>query len=275
MTHARDIKPTLPAGVAPPAQKVSLVFPAYNRLEFTRQSWAALMANTDWSLVQEFHVYDDGSTDGTREFLDGEFLDRFCSRNPDRHVSHVPEAHWHDTRFRSPMAITLDWIKHSRAPLLAKLDNDTIYPPNWLNAALDVMARKPQIDMLGLEAMRQTAPASPDGTYQGANGVARYNKLPARFVSGLGIYRRAAFSNSLPADGGYFGLEEWQQATKEIQSGWIIPSLPVFLLDRMPNEPWRSLSEEYVRKGWQREWSLSLRYKPEQHAMWDWWRPIE
>ena len=53
---------------------VSLLFPAFNRLEFTKQSWAALMANTDWSLVSEFHVYDDGSTDGTREWLAHESL---------------------------------------------------------------------------------------------------------------------------------------------------------------------------------------------------------
>jgi hypothetical protein len=97
--------------------------------------------------------------------------------------------------------------------------------------------------------------------------------LPAIYISGLGLYRRRTFENSLPQDGGYFGFEDWMQAN--CKNGWILPSLPTILLDRLPMDPWKSLSEEYVRKGWQRAWSGAgpLRYKPEQHEMWDWWQP--
>lgn len=243
---------------------VSLLFPCYNRLEFTRQAWHALQANTDWSLVSEFHVYDDGSTDGTREWL----------RSQKSWL--IPE--FHETQFRSPMGVTLDWIGRSQAPMLAKLDNDTIYPPGWLNVALDVMARHPELDMLGLECMRD-----PVRLVFGRNGglahelhgvyVPFFGYLPAQFISGLGLYRRAAFAQSLPEDHGYFGLEEWQQAHANLKYGWILPSLPTILLDRMPTEPWKSWSELYVKKGWQRPWSLDLRYKMEQHEMWDWWNP--
>ena len=31
--------------------------------------------------------------------------------------------------------------------------------------------------------------------------------------------------------------------------------LKVFLLDRLPGEPWASLSRKYIAKGWQRAWS--------------------
>lgn len=249
---------------------VSLVFPCFNRLEFTRQSWAALMANTDWSLVSEFHIYDDGSTDGTREWL---------TQVTAVIISSLPHFHFHKTSFRSPMGVTLDWIKRSCSPILAKLDNDTIYPPGWLNVALDVMERHPELDMLGLECMR--APSIWEG--QGYVFSKRaypeavdgeFDYLPAQFISGLGLYRRAAFAEALPEDGGYFGLEEFQQARPHLTTGWILPSLPVFLLDRMPMEPWKSLSEEYVCRGWQRPWSLDLRYKPEQEDMWRWWTAV-
>ncbi len=249
---------------------VSLVFPAFNRLEFTKQSWAALMANTDWSLVEEFHVYDDGSTDGTAEFL----MNAVISEPP----LNVP-VFFRRTSFRSPMGVTLDWIRRSKAPLLAKLDNDTVYPPGWLNVALDVMERNPKLEMLGLECMRTP------GTFMGIiDGHAKYH-VPghgqfdyerAQFVSGLGVYRRSAFAQSLPPDEGYFGFEEWQRRRCK-KAGWIIPSLPVFLLDRLPMDPWKSLSESYVEKGWQRPWSGAgeLRYKPEESDKWSWWRPVE
>ncbi len=42
---------------------------AWNRREFTEVSFPMLLANTDWEHVRQLHVYDDGSTDGTKEFL--------------------------------------------------------------------------------------------------------------------------------------------------------------------------------------------------------------
>lgn len=237
---------------------ISLLFPAFNRLEFTKQSWAALMANTDWSLVSEFHVYDDGSTDGTLEWL----------HEAPIHEEITRRTTFHRSAFHSPMGVTLDWIRISRAPLLAKLDNDAIYPPGWLQAAIGLMNRSPNLHLLGLECMRLPVP------YGGiVDGTGR-SFLPAKFVSGLGLYRREVFAQSLPTDNGYFGLEEWQQARPHIKAGWILPSLPVFLLDRLPIEPWKSLSEKYVLEGFQRPWSLHLRYKPEQHEMWSWWKPV-
>lgn len=253
-------------------RRVSLIFPAYNRLEFTRAAWAALMANTNWDLVSEFHVYDDGSTDGTREWLRN-------ARGMALDSEDGPmELQWHDTTFRSPMGITLDWIRRSAAPILAKLDNDTVYPPGWLDIALSVMDRHPELDMLGLECMREPARFRDESPivigYTGRENylAIEFSYLPAQFISGLGLYRRSVFTGSLPADNGYFGLEEWQ-AARSIKAGWILPSLPTILLDRLPFEPWCSLSEEYVRRGWQRPWSGAgpLRYKPEQHAIWDWW----
>ncbi len=51
-------------------RSVDLLYLACNRLEFTQETFTALIANTDWQLVHELFVYDDGSQDGTREWLD-------------------------------------------------------------------------------------------------------------------------------------------------------------------------------------------------------------
>jgi hypothetical protein len=48
---------------------VELVYLAWNRKVFTEASFALLRANTDWDLVDRLVVYDDCSTDGTREWL--------------------------------------------------------------------------------------------------------------------------------------------------------------------------------------------------------------
>jgi hypothetical protein len=249
--------------------QVSLLFAARNRLEFTRQSWAALMANTDWSLVSEFHVYDDGSEDGTSEWLG--------SSEAHEQWWHIcTEPTWHFTSFASPMAVTIDWIRKSRAPILAKCDNDAIYPTGWLNTALDVMDCHRELKCLGLECMREPLSVGAHGfEFLDGHPIPReqFGYLTAPQISGLGLYRREIFDACKPDDGGYFGLEEFLVRHK-IHCGWILPSMPVFLLDRLPMEPWLSLSERYVRLGWQRKWSLDLRYRAEESRMWDWWRPV-
>ena len=48
---------------------LDIVYLAWNRLEFTRKTFETLVANTDWSKVARIIVYDDGSVDGTGDYL--------------------------------------------------------------------------------------------------------------------------------------------------------------------------------------------------------------
>ena len=48
---------------------IDVLFVSKNRLAYVQQTFPALLANTDWSLVSGLYIADDGSTDGTREFL--------------------------------------------------------------------------------------------------------------------------------------------------------------------------------------------------------------
>ena len=225
---------------------VDVMFLARNRFEFTRETFSALLANTDWALVNELHVYDDGSGDGTRQWLA-------------ERIANVPgRARLVETNWGSPVIAMRQFIESATAPMLAKVDNDAMMPPGWLRESLEVFARQPHLDLLGIEAMY---PADPQPA------VPR-TFTPAVFISGLGLYRRQVFRASRPAAyERWFGLEEWQQAQGPgLVRGWITPALPVFLLDRCPFEPWLSLTEHYIAQGWMRRWP---KYDPAA-ALWTW-----
>ncbi len=224
-------------------RSVDLLYLACNRREFTQETFTTLLSSTDWRYVHELFVYDDGSQDGTREWLEEN-----AGRAP------VPTQVVR-SNFSSPVAAMVHFIESASAPLLAKTDNDTMLPPGWLAESLGVMDRHPELSLLGIEAM-----------YPGGGEVRSY--VPAVFISGLGLYRRVAFAGSRPvAYNKWFGLEEWQVAQGPgLVRGWIKPALAVFLLDRCPFDPWKSYSDDYIRRGWQRSWP---RYDPD-CGLWNW-----
>jgi hypothetical protein len=77
----------------------------------------------------------------------------------------------------------------------------------------------------------------------------------ASHIGGIGLMRVSTFKRRtrLVANG-RFGFTEWQHEYQP-KRGWITPDLPVVLLDRMPIEPWASLSARYISEGWQRRWT--------------------
>ncbi len=234
----------------PEERCVDLLYLACNRLEFTQETFTNLLATTDWRYVRELFVYDDGSVDGTREWLAD-------------NVGRAPApARFVATRFGSPVTAMVHFIESAAAPILAKTDNDAMLPPAWLRQSLEVLDRHPDLTLLGIEAMY---PHVDDP------GLAR-SYTPAQFISGLGLYRRSAFRRSRPrAYHKWFGLEEWQVAQGAgLTRGWITPAIPVFLLDRFPTGPWKDYTDAYVRRGWQRSWP---KYDPA-CTLWHWrWPP--
>ena len=79
--------------------------------------------------------------------------------------------------------------------------------------------------------------------------------------------RTSAFQ-SFPDAQGRWGFTGWQDSHDEIKKGWIDPSIPFFLLDKIPFDPWRKLSLEYISQEWQRPWDL---YDQSQSKQWEWW----
>lgn len=220
---------------------IDIVYTTFNRLEYATASLAILRDHTNWDLVRRMVVYDDGSTDGTREMLDRAFWEWPC------------DVQVYAEQRMGPVALTERYVwGGDTLPVFAKIDSDVCVPPGWLEAMLAVLDEFPMVELLGMEAgMTECA---------GRDGVAfsGYAFEPATNIGGVGLFRTSAFHcRQRMRPDGRNGFTEWQHTHRPTR-GWIRPDLPVVLLDRLPFEPWRSLSLEYVARGWQRE-----------HGLWD------
>lgn len=223
---------------------IDVLFVTWNRLAYTRAAFEALIENTDWSLVRRLVVWDDGSIDGTGEWLD-ERISELAATRPEMTIicnlaNHV-----------GPVGIMRDYLKwYTRwADAFAKVDSDVCVPPGWLGAMLGVLEADPSIELLGMEA-GMTEVAGRDG--KPWDGVYRFQD--ATNIGGVGVFRTSAFLDRPPlVPNGRFGFTEWQ-VDNDLRRGWITPDLPVVLLDRLPLEPWSELAVLYVEAGWQRPW---------------------
>lgn len=228
---------------------IDLVVLTKNRLEFTAVMLDELQRNTNWALVRSITLYDDCSIDGTDRFVKG-------YRFP------VETAFVQGLDFGSPVAVMNNFLgipALGNGDIMLKLDSDTVVPPFWLEDSISVMERYPAVDLLGIEPFHTTL----------AGGLgARRSIETARWIGGIGLMRRRCFmGRPLPTPNGRFGFTEWQQKHEAVTKAWINPALQVFLLDRLPIEPFVTLSAEYERKGWQRHWP---KYDKD-CDLWAWW----
>lgn len=232
---------------------LSLLFTAHNRRAFVEASFETLLQNTNWDLVDRLIVLDDNSTDGTADWLAAEVSD-FYGR--------IGFAADYETRpFGGPVAAMNHALDLAPCDLLAKIDSDVIVCPGWLDAMLEVLGLNPQLDALGMEP----GFGGYDGTIPPVDEV--HAVRWASHIGGVGVFRSRVFAEERPRGYDTFhGLtQHWQ---KHAACGWISPDLPVFLLDHLPVEPWRSLAREYVAAGWSRKWPA---YPESWAPYWTWW----
>ena len=112
-------------GESPP---VSIVVPSYNRLDILPRCLEAITQQTfgDFEVI----VVDDGSSDGTPEFLA-----RFEAEHPDlRFRWLVNERNMGSNRSRNR------GIREARGEFVAFLDSDSIAPPDWLERVIRAFA---------------------------------------------------------------------------------------------------------------------------------------
>lgn len=251
-----------------------ILFIARNRRAFTVESLAALIANTNWSLVRRLWICDDGSTDGTEQAII-DMTEPLYDTMP---------VMWMDrTRYGAPAAIMNAFVRLPDPPdTFLKLDNDVVVPSGYLDACAAVMEAHPELDLLGIEPPASRTPhyaggprsPQPEITGPWVRNTDGLGYAPTPSIGGIGLMRTRAFLENSPLQPHsiYGGFTEWQINHANVKKGWIVPPLPVFLLDRLPQPEWANLSKEYISRGWQREWSrYPLSAAPD---LWEWWRPV-
>lgn len=234
---------------------IDILYVSFNRLEFTKATFTALVENTDWTEIGGLYLADDHSSDGTIEWLADAALDRV--------PRHVP-VHELVMDHRGPVAAMNRYLDvgDPTTGMFAKIDNDTIVPPGWLNELYRIMFLNPQLDILGM-APRQGPPVAGECPHR--------SYTDARHIGGVGLLRRRAFDQCRPvprAGDGRHGFTDWQEQHERLKIGWATPDLASFQLDQLPLEPWQTLSAGYVAEGWQRRWDP---FSDDATAYWEWW----
>lgn len=228
---------------------VDVIFLAHGRPEFTAVSLLNLLKQTNWSLVSHFYVYTDGDTFTPQSDL-------------------LPMLHTIAEHYGGPVAILNHALSLPGAEYVAKIDNDTMVPPDWLEACLDTLVDY-CADLLGIEAWTpdQTLfPAECPILTSSSSGPPGARYVP--HIGGIGLFRREAFT-TYPAPNGRFGLTEWQWQHPQLRKAFLSPPLPVFLLDHLPFEPWTTLNHRYTTTGIQRrQWGD---YPEHCKSLWEWW----
>lgn len=242
-------------------EAIDILFVAHNRKAFTVESFSALMRNTeqhgDWAKLGKIYVLDDASEDGTAEWLQD------AIKRNSRRKSFV----FHGERFGGPVAAMNWYLDHSADHIqtFCKIDNDFVVPPGWFSEMGKMHLLHPEIDIIGFEPM----------STEGVRSCPHERTLSeAPWIGGKGFIRKRGFTYCRPQPGGkngYGGFTEWQFKHGHVPKAWVTPDLPAFGLDQLPFEPWISLTEDYVQRGWQRNWD---KYDISMAAYWDWFQPV-
>lgn len=234
-----------------------ILFTAWNRRAFTEASFEQLFANTNWDLVDRLFVHDDGSTDGTCEYL-GETCERLNGGRLDLEVV------FDDRRLDGPVA-AMNWYLDLIWPgfgSFVKIDSDYVVCPGWLDEIKTVADANRDIDVIGFAPQLGPAVAPP----------APRELVPSRFIGGIGLIRHRIFEGCRPVSGGRQGWWAFQTRHRNVTKAWVRPDLPMFELDRLPIEPWATLSRGYIAAGWQRDWGP---YDASTANYWEWFLDLQ
>jgi GT2 family glycosyltransferase/glycosyltransferase involved in cell wall biosynthesis len=145
---------------------LSIITPLFNRLDLTRTFVASLAGTLPRGLEWECLLVDDGSTDGTRAWLETLSLPFRVLRN-ERNLGFAAACN--------------NGAREARGDVLALLNNDLVLPPGWLPPMLSALGR-PRVGLVGNVQLRVSDGAVDHaGVFVGHDGkVSHIQKLPLR-----------------------------------------------------------------------------------------------
>jgi O-antigen biosynthesis protein len=210
---------------APP--KCLLLMVTYNRLEYTRQALEAVL-KLDYPNVQ-LVVWDNASTDGTldylRQRLSGIEHARLIASPTNRGVV------W-------PMNEV--WRSDPSAALLAKIDNDTLVPPDLLTRLAECHARHDRFGVLSGFHFRQEGEALAEDFRVKSFGDVRI--LPQPYVGGCAVMvRRRTLDELGPID-----CQPRAASAPFMDSGWTAYQQRMTAAGYINGYPWPPIHVEHM-----------------------------
>lgn len=119
--------------------KVNLVSVTYNRLDFTKQTIPNIRETASNNIPYMLTVVDNGSSDGTQEYLKGLFEQRI-----------IDNLILSKENLGVAKGSNLGWRLFDEVPIYSKIDNDVLFlKNNWLDDILHVLENAPEIGALG------------------------------------------------------------------------------------------------------------------------------
>lgn len=119
---------------------ISIVVVTYNRIEYTKQCIQSILDNTDADF--ELCIVDNGSTDGTHEWLE-ELHSQF---KPSGHAAKLTITLF-DANKGCATAYNCGF-EQAEGWLVFRIDNDVIVPRGWASAMIHAMESDPELGML-------------------------------------------------------------------------------------------------------------------------------
>lgn len=115
--------------------RVSVLMPAYNGLPLIKASVESLLRQTmtDWECI----IVNDGSTDGTKVYLDSLKDSRFVV--------------WHFDKNKGRPEARQKTLELARGEYLAMLDAEDLYHPNKLHLQLEAFCKHPEVDLVATQ----------------------------------------------------------------------------------------------------------------------------
>lgn len=211
------------------APKVSIVIPVFNRLDFTEKCLEAVDANTPAGIPFEVVVVDNGSSDGTTDFL------------KEAHEAGRLRAVFNSENLGFARACN-QGAQTASGRYVLFLNNDTEVQPGWLEPLVKVLDEDPRVAAVGSKLL------FPDGTIQHAgviiagvegntllspfnafyteSGDEELSNLPQIYqavTAACVLVRKSSFDAVKGFDEGYWnGFEDVDFCFKLGEHGWLV-----------------------------------------------------